>query len=91
MFQFEWDARKATSNLRKHGISFDEAVSVFGDALAVTYADTDHFESEHRSRTYGLSARGRLLVVVHTERQGNIRIISARKATRHEETIYEQG
>lgn len=91
MFKFEWNARKAASNLRKHGVSFDEAVSVFADGLALTFADTDHFESEDRSRTYGVSNSGRLLVVVHTERRDNVRIISARKATRYEKDIYEKG
>ncbi len=88
MFNFEWDNRKATSNLHKHGVSFDEAVSVFADAMALTFADTDHFESEDRSRTYGISNKARLLVVVHTERRNNVRIISARKATRYEKGIY---
>jgi uncharacterized DUF497 family protein len=91
MFKFEWDDQKAANNLQKHGVSFDEAVSVFGDGLALTFADTDHFESEDRSRTYGISNRGRLLVVVHTERRNNVRIISARKATRYEKSIYKQG
>ena len=91
MFKFEWNAQKAASNLRKHGVSFDEAVSVFADALALTFTDTDHYESEDRSRTYGVSGKGRLLVVVHTERRENVRIISGRKATRYEKNIYEQG
>lgn len=91
MFRFEWDFRKAASNLRKHGVTFDEAASVFADRLALTFADTDHYESEDRSRTYGLSNKGRLLVVVHTERRDNVRIISARKATRYEKDIYEKG
>jgi uncharacterized DUF497 family protein len=90
MFKFEWDDKKATSNLQKHGVSFDEAVSVFADALALTFADTDHFESEERSRTYGISNKGRLLVVVHTERRDNVQIISARKATRYEKGIYDK-
>lgn len=54
MFKFEWDYQKAANNLQKHGVSFDEAVGVFADALALTFADTDHAESEDRSRTYGL-------------------------------------
>jgi len=91
MFMFEWDDRKAGSNLRKHGVSFDEAVTVFGDAMALTFADTDHTDSEDRGRTYGVSNKGRLLVVVHTERSDNVRIISARKATRYEKGIYEKG
>ncbi len=91
MFKFEWDDPKAASNLLKHGISFDEAVSVFGDARALTFSDTDHSEFEDRSRTYAISNRTRLLVVVHTERRNGIRIISARKATRYEKGIYENG
>ncbi|MBK7673660.1 MAG: BrnT family toxin [Candidatus Accumulibacter sp.] len=91
MFKFEWDYQKATSNLQKHGVSFDEAVIVFADDQALTFADTDHFESEDRSRTYGMSNKERLLVVVHTERRNNVRIISARKATRYEKGIYEHG
>lgn len=91
MFRFEWDNQKAASNLQKHGVSFDEAVSVFADGQALTFADTDHSESENRSRTYGVSNKGRLLVVVHTERRNSVRIISARKATRYEKGIYEQG
>ena len=91
MFKFEWDEQKAASNLQKHGVSFDEAVSVFADDLALTFADSDHFESEERSRTYGISNKGRLIVLVHTERRLNIRIISARKATRYEKRIYDKG
>ncbi len=91
MFKFEWDEQKAASNLQKHGVSFDEAVSVFADDLALTFADSDHFESEERSRTYGISNKGRLIVLVHTERRLNIRIISARKATRYEKSIYDKG
>jgi hypothetical protein len=91
MFKFEWDDRKAASNILKHGVSFDEAVSVFGDAMALTFSDIDHTEIEERSRTYGVSNKERLLVVVHTERRTGIRIISARKATRYEKGIYENG
>jgi uncharacterized DUF497 family protein len=91
MFNFEWDSGKAASNLRKHGVSFDEAVTVFGDPLALTFSDTDHSETEARSRTYGVSRKGRLLVVVHTERPNKLRIISARKATRYEQSIYTEG
>ncbi len=90
MVNFEWDDQKAARNRQKHGVSFDEAVSVFADVLALTFADTDHFESEDRSRTYGISNKERLLVVVHTERRNNVRIISARKATRYEKGIYGQ-
>jgi len=91
MFSFEWDDQKAASNLQKHGVSFDEAVSVFGDTLALTFSDTDHSEVEERSRTYGISNKERPLVVVHTERRNSIRIISARKANRYEKGIYKNG
>ena len=90
MFKFEWDAQKASSNLRKHGVSFDEAVSVFADELALTFADTDHFELEDRSRTYGISNKERLLIVVHTERRNKVRIISARRTTRSGRKINEE-
>ena len=90
MFTFEWDDAKAAGNLKKHRVSFDEAVSVFGDSQAITFVDTEHSESEDRSRTYGISSKGRLLVVVHTERKNYVRIISARKATKYEKSIYEQ-
>lgn len=91
MFKFEWDDQKAASNLSKHGVSFDEAVSVFGDARALTFSDSDHSEFEDRSRTYGISNKSRLLVVVHTDRRNGVRIISVRKATRYEKSIYENG
>lgn len=91
MFKFEWDDLKAASNVQKHGVSFDEAVSVFGDGMALTFSDTDHSELEDRSRTYGLSNKERLLVVIHTERRNGIRIIGARKATKYEKNIYKNG
>lgn len=91
MFKFEWNDQKAASNWLKHGVSFDEAVSVFGDGRALTFSDTDHSGIEDRSRTYGMSSKTRLLVVVHTERRNAIRIISARTATRYEKGIYENG
>jgi uncharacterized protein len=91
MFKFEWDDTKAASNLTKHGVSFDEAVSVFDDEMALTFSDTDHAESEDRSRTYGLSSNMRRLVVIHTDRRNGLRIISARKATRYEKSIYTHG
>ena len=91
MFRFEWDNQKAKSNVEKHGVTFDEAVSVFADSQALTFADTDHSETEDRSRTYGISNKGRFLVVVHTERRNKVRIISARKATQYEKSIYKQG
>lgn len=91
MFHFEWDDQKAAINLEKHGVSFDEAVSVFADEMALTFSDTDHSDNEDRSRTYGVSNKGRLLVVVHTERRNGVRIISARKASKYEKSIYDHG
>jgi hypothetical protein len=89
--RIEWDSAKAASNLRKHGVSFEEASSVFYDPLAVTGADPDHSEGEERLVTFGMSPAGQLLVVSHTERGETIRIISARIATRTERRIYEEG
>lgn len=89
--RFEWNPAKANKNLQKHGVSFEEASSVFHDPLAVTGADPDHSEVEERTVTFGMSSQGRLLVVSHTERGDAIRIISARLATQHERYIYEEG
>jgi uncharacterized DUF497 family protein len=89
--QFEWDPKKAAENLRKHRISFEEASTVFGDPLAITFADPDHSVGERRSLTFGISREGRLLVVNHTDRRATVRIISARRALRNERLIYEQG
>ena len=88
---FEWDSAKATKNLRKHRVSFEEASSVFYDSLAVTGADPDHSQAEDRLITFGMSSSGRLLPVSHIERGEAIRIISARPATPHERRIYEEG
>ncbi len=88
---FEWDPAKSEANLKKHGISFHEASTVFGDPLALTFNDPDHSVGEQRFLTFGLSGIGRLLVVVHTERRKTARIISARCATRQERKIYENG
>ena len=89
--RFEWDALKAVSNLRKHGVAFEEAASVFSDPLAYTFGDPDHSIGEQRMLTFGSSQSGRVLVVAHVERGRAIRIISARKATRYERGIYEQS
>lgn len=91
MLKFEWDDAKAESNEQKHGVSFEEAASVFGDPLALTFSDPDHSLGEKRWLTFGVSCTDRLLLVAHAERGRAIRIISARKATRHERGIYEQG
>lgn len=89
--QFEWDPKKARANLRKHGVSFDEAATVFLDDLSLTGDDPDHSVSEERFVTFGVSSAGRLLVVAHTERGERTRIISARPATRSERKLYEEG
>ena len=89
--KFEWDSRKARQNLRKHGIDFDEATTVFADILSVTIPDPDHSEDDERWVTMGLSNRHRLLVVVHTEEEETIRIISVRAADRLERRKYEEG
>ena len=87
---FEWDANKARTNLAKHGLSFQEAATVFADARSLTILDPVHSAVEHRFVTLGTSHRGKLLVVVHTERRDNIRIISARRASRRERKSYEK-
>jgi uncharacterized DUF497 family protein len=91
MMKFEWTTAKATSNVRKHGVSFDEAGSVFLDPLAVSGPDPDHSVGESRYITFGMSSLGRLLAVSHTYRPDAIRIISARRITRAERKIYEEG
>lgn len=91
MLNVEWDEKKAEANLKKHGVSFDEAVSVLQDPLGVTFED-DGSHREVRELTIGHSYRHRLVLVVHTERAGEtIRIISARKATKRERQQYEDG
>ena len=89
--KFKWDSQKADSNLKKHGVSFQEAASVLGDALSITYYDPDHSVREHRFITVGMSRSGRVLMVAHTDRGDNVRIISARKTTRQERRYYEEG
>ena len=89
--EFEWHPDKAESNLKKHGVSFHEASTIFGDPRAITFDDPDHSIREHRSLTFGYSRTRQLLVVVHTERRGKTRIISARRATRQERKIYEDN
>ncbi len=89
--EFAWDTRKAKTNEAKHGVSFEEAASVFGDPLALTIADPDHSDEEDRFVLVGLSALKRLLVVVHVERGDTIRIIGARPATRREREAYEEA
>jgi uncharacterized DUF497 family protein len=93
MIAFEWDSAKAATNLRKHGISFDEARSVFYDEFAVQFFDDEHSESDERFLLLGMSAVARLLLVCHCEREADnvIRIISARKATKRESAFYGGG
>ena len=88
--EFEWDQNKAEINKRKHGVSFSEATTIFGDPLEVTISDPDHSSGEYRFLSIGRSNSGELLIVSYTERQQNrIRIISARRATRQEQRYYE--
>jgi uncharacterized DUF497 family protein len=87
--RFEWDQKKAESNIKKHGISFDEAVTVFHDPLTATFNDPDHSVGENRWITIGYSTQGQLLVVCHADRRGAVRIISARRATSRERKKHE--
>jgi len=88
--QFEWDPKKAKQNFKKHGVSFDEAVTVFYDPLSATFDDPDHSVGERRLVTIGFSSQGRLLVVAHAERGENTRVISARPTTAHERKKHER-
>ncbi len=87
----EWDPVKAQINLKKHGVSFEEASTVFDDPLFITFLDVEHLLGEERYITMGLSHRNQLLLVAHTDREGAIRIISARKATKNERRFYEEA
>lgn len=89
--RFVWDPRKAGTNLSKHGVSFLEACQVFGDPLAITIPDPDHGGDETREATIGSSGKPRLIVVSHTDRDGTIRIISARRASRTEVRQYNEA
>jgi uncharacterized DUF497 family protein len=88
---FEWDETKAKSNFAKHGVGFEEAATVFGDPLSVTIPDPAHSQAENRCIILGQSHNQKLLVVVHTDRGDNIRIISARRASRRERISYEES
>ncbi|MEK6333714.1 MAG: BrnT family toxin [Acidobacteriota bacterium] len=88
--KFEWDPYKANLNLRKHGVSFEEAATALLDGLSTTAPDPDHSESENRFVTFGRSAKGRLLAVSNTQRGEFVRIISARPATKQEREVYEE-
>jgi len=87
--QFEWDPEKAKRNYRKHGVSFEEAVTVFYNPLSATFDDPDHSAGEQRLITIGFSSRDRLIVISHAERGKTSRIISARRATAHERKKHE--
>jgi len=87
---FEWNPEKAATNLSKHGVSFHEAATVFADPLSTTFPDPDPSEVERRFLTIGASSTGTLLVVAHTEGDGRIRVLSARRVTHHERKFYEE-
>ena len=89
--EFEWDDEKATGNRKKHDVSFEEGATIFNDPLLATIFDPDHSEGEERYISLGVSAQGRLLVVIHTERNERIRLISCRKATNTERKAYEKN
>jgi uncharacterized DUF497 family protein len=88
---YGWDPVKAAANSKKHRVTFEEASSVFLDSLALTFWNPDHSEEEDREITIGRSARQRILFVAHVGREGRVRIISARRATRREQKQYEEG
>ena len=87
---FEWDEEKANSNLKKHKISFEEGKTIFDDPFLLTFPDLEHSEIEERYINIGTSAKGRILILIHTERGENIRIINCRKATSTERKAYEK-
>ena len=89
MVEFEWDASKAEANLRKHGIAFREAATIFRDPLSITVFDPDHSIEEDRYMTMGTSAEGRILMVAHTDRGDRVRLISSRELTHAERKAYE--
>ncbi|ETX03983.1 MAG: hypothetical protein ETSY2_31445 [Candidatus Entotheonella gemina] len=89
--EFEWDESKARPNLSKHGVSFDEARTVFDDPLYIDFYDPDHSDDEDRYLIIGLSQQRRLLIMSYTERSDRTRLISAREATRRERETYEEG
>jgi uncharacterized DUF497 family protein len=89
--EFEWDDVKAESNLKKHGVSFEEGATIFNDPKIATVFDPDHSEDEDRYISIGTSIQGSLLVIIHTEREERIRLISCRKATNAERKAYEKS
>ena len=91
LLTFEWDSEKASENDSKHGVSFEEASTCFQDPESITIHDPENSDAEDRYVLLGMSAQGRLLVVIHTERRDNIRLISARSANRRETRKYSQA
>ena len=91
MLLFEWDPNKAASNLNKHGVTFDEATTVFQDTLSLTIDDPLHSADEERLIIIWISHKNRILVVVHTEREDKVRMISVRNVTNHERRYYESN
>ncbi len=89
--KIDWDPNKARSNIRKHKVTFEEAATALHDTMSVTGADPDHSIGEFRYVTFGLSARGKVLVISHTDTSETIRIISARVASKGERKLYEEG
>ncbi len=89
--EFEWDESKDLTNQNKHGVTFNEAATIYGDPLALTFDDPEHSENEERLLTFGVSRLNKFLIVSHTERNGKMRIISARKMETSERKIYEEG
>ena len=87
---FEWDEEKADANLKKHGVGFDEARTVFNDPFSITIYDPDHSVNEHRYIDIGLSSKGRFIVVSYSEKGRRVRIISCRKVTKKERRVYEE-
>jgi uncharacterized protein len=88
---FEWDEVKAKANLRKHKVSFHEGKTVFNESFLMTFPDPEHSAREERYINIGMSSKGKILVVIHTERQRSIRLLSSRKATANERKVYEGG
>jgi len=90
LLEFEWDPKKAARNLRKHGVSFEEAASVFNDEVATAYRDPDHSQYERRYLAIGTSVRGRLLIIAYAYRGERVRIINGREVTKQEREMYEE-
>jgi len=88
---FEWDEKKAKANLKKHKVGFEEATTIFDDPLMITFPDTQHSDEEDRFIGIGKTDKGKVLVVVHLDKEKTIRLISCRKATASERRRYEES